>query len=75
MPRFLRAIGDEFNHRFSQKDTQSANELVGSKATARPFPILSRADARDEAKRIIAKSERRCRSAATRYPSKCNFSV
>jgi hypothetical protein len=29
MPRIFRAIGDEFNHRFSQKDAGSVNELVG----------------------------------------------
>jgi hypothetical protein len=29
MPRFFRAIGDEFNDRFSRKDTGSVNEIVG----------------------------------------------
>jgi hypothetical protein len=29
MPRFLRALGDGFNHRFSQKDIGSSNEFVG----------------------------------------------
>jgi len=29
MPRIFRAIGDEFNHRFSRKDNASANEFVG----------------------------------------------
>jgi hypothetical protein len=29
MPRIFRAIGSEFNHRFSQKDTTPLNEFVG----------------------------------------------
>jgi hypothetical protein len=29
MPRIVRAIGDEFNHRFDRKDNASANEFVG----------------------------------------------
>jgi hypothetical protein len=29
MPRIFRAIGDEFNHRFSRKDADSVNEFVG----------------------------------------------
>jgi hypothetical protein len=35
MPRIFRAIGDEFNHRFSRKDTIPVNQYEGFTSTPR----------------------------------------
>jgi len=57
MPRFFRAIGDEFNHRFSRKDNASANEFVGFQANGAVVVRDRRGTLKAEIPNVSEKSE------------------
>jgi HK97 family phage portal protein len=57
MPRILRAIGDEFNHRFSRKDAASANEFVGFQSNGAVVLRDRRGTLKAELPNISEKSE------------------
>jgi hypothetical protein len=57
MPRIFRAIGDEFNHRFSVKNTTPANEFVGFQGNGAVVVRDRRGTLKGEIPNISEKSE------------------
>jgi hypothetical protein len=57
VPRFFRAIGDEFNHRFSVKDNASANEFVGFQSNGAVIVRDRRGTFKAEIPNVDTKSE------------------
>jgi phage portal protein BeeE len=57
MPRILRAIGDEFNHRFSQKDADRVNRFEGFNSRGEVIVVDQRGTRKAELPNISEKAE------------------
>jgi hypothetical protein len=69
MPRIFRAIGDEFNQRFSRKDNVSVNELMASRLPGAWYFVTGAVDCGDSAANgCDARAPRRVKCIVTVIP-------